>query len=107
MAGPIVNLRSEWILKTFTISGMNEVIVIGASVRAMAFSAIRAGYKVYAIDLFADRDLAAVCPAVKIERYPQDFEAALAGGPQAPWTYTGALENYPQLIERLGTIRPL
>jgi predicted ATP-grasp superfamily ATP-dependent carboligase len=86
---------------------MDELIVLGASVRGLAFSAIRAGYKVYAIDLFADRDLAAVCPAAKIEQYPQAFEAALAAGPQAPWMYTGALENYPRLIERLGTIRPL
>jgi predicted ATP-grasp superfamily ATP-dependent carboligase len=107
MAGLIVNLRSERIPKTFTILGMDELIVIGASVRALAFSAIRAGYKPYAIDLFADRDLAAVCPAVKIERYPDGFEEALAAAPQAPWMYTGALENYPRLIERLAKIRPL
>jgi predicted ATP-grasp superfamily ATP-dependent carboligase len=93
--------------KTFTIICMNELIVIGASVRALAFSAIRAGYKPCAIDLFADRDLAAVCPAVKIERYPDGFEEALAAAPQAPWIYAGALENYPSLIERLAKIRPL
>src|SRR3954463_6218410 len=86
---------------------MNDLIVIGASVRALAFSALRAGYKPYAIDLYADRDLAAVCSTVKISQYPQEFEAALAAAPQAPWTYAGALENYPQLIERLATIRPL
>jgi predicted ATP-grasp superfamily ATP-dependent carboligase len=86
---------------------MDELIVIGASVRALAFSAIRAGYKAYAIDLYADRDLAAVCPAVKIKRYPEEFAEALAAAPQSPWMYTGALENYPGLIERLATIRPL
>lgn len=86
---------------------MDKLIVIGASVRALAFSAIRAGYEPYAIDLYADRDLGAICPAVKIQQYPQDFEAALAAAPHAAWMYTGALENYPQLIERLATIRPL
>jgi predicted ATP-grasp superfamily ATP-dependent carboligase len=107
IAGPIVNLRSEVIPKTFIILSMDELIVIGASVRALAFSAIRAGYKPYAVDLFADRDLAAACPAAKIGRYPQDFEAALSAAPQAPWMYAGALENYPELIEQLAKIRPL
>src|SRR4051812_36466909 len=86
---------------------MDEMIVIGASVRALAFSAIRAGYQPYAIDLYTDRDLAAVCPAVKIQRYPHDFEGALAAAPKAPWMYSGALENYPDLLARLASIRPL
>jgi len=88
-------------------AGMDELIVIGASVRALAFSALRAGFKTYAIDLYADRDLAAVCPAVKIDRYPYAFVTALAAAPQARWMYAGALENYPRLIERLAKIRPL
>ena len=61
----------------------------------------------YAIDLFADCDLVDVCPAVKIKRYPQDFEQALADAPQAPWIYTGGLENYPDLVERMSALRPL
>ena len=84
-----------------------RLIILGASVRAAAFSAIRAGFEPYAIDCYADRDLAAVCPAVKIERYPRDFEPALIAAPQAPWIYTGGLENYPRLVERLAAIRPL
>ncbi len=86
---------------------MKKLIVLGASVRALAASAIRAGYEPYAIDLFTDRDLAAMCCAVKIKRYPDDFYAALAAAPQAAWIYTGGLENYPQLIERLAKVRPL
>jgi predicted ATP-grasp superfamily ATP-dependent carboligase len=84
-----------------------NIIVIGASARAAAFSALRAGMRAYAIDLFADCDLVDVCPAVKIKRYPQDFEQALADAPQAPWIYTGGLENYPDLIERMSALRPL
>jgi len=86
---------------------MESLILLGASVRAAAFSALRAGYAPYAIDLFADRDLAAICPAVKISRYPNDFLPALAAAPQAPWLYTGGLENYPTLIDRLVAVRPL
>src|SRR5262245_39322822 len=86
---------------------MGPLIVLGASVRAAAFSALRAGFFPHAVDLFADRDLAAVCKAVKVANYPHDFIAALAAAPNAPWIYTGGLENYPRLIDRLTTIRPL
>ncbi|MBC7855232.1 MAG: ATP-grasp domain-containing protein [Pirellulaceae bacterium] len=84
-----------------------NIIIVGASARAAAFSALRAGMRPYAIDLFADCDLADACPAVKIEHYPQDFEQALAAAPQAPWIYTGGLENYPDLISRMEPLRPL
>src|SRR6478609_7195881 len=86
---------------------MQTLIVLGASARAAAFSIRRAGYQPYAIDLFADRDLAAICPAVKIQRYPHDFFVSLAAAPQAPWIYTGGLENYPRLVDRLADVRPL
>src|SRR5437588_46110 len=86
---------------------MRSLIVLGASARAAAFSARRAGFEPYAIDLFADRDLAAICPSVKIRRYPHDFLVALAAAPQAPWIYTGGLENFPRLVDRLADVRPL
>lgn len=85
----------------------DRLIILGASCRAAAFSALQAGFQPYTIDLFADRDLTAVCTAAKIERYPQDFLEALAGAPQAPWMYTGGLENYPKLVDKLAEIRPL
>jgi len=86
---------------------MQTLIVLGASARAAAFSIRRAGYQPYSIDLFTDRDLAAICPAVKIQRYPHDFLESLAAAPNAPWIYTGGLENYPRLVDRLAAIRPL
>jgi uncharacterized protein len=86
---------------------MNRLIVLGASVRAAAFSAQRAGFAPYAIDLFADCDLADACPAVKISRYPAEFLTALAAAPEAPWLYCGGLENSPRLVDQLAMIRPL
>jgi len=86
---------------------MKKLIVIGASARAAAYSAYRGGFAPYAIDGFADRDLAAICPAVKIARFPREFLTALAAAPEAPWIYTGGLENHPRLVERLAAIRPL
>jgi predicted ATP-grasp superfamily ATP-dependent carboligase len=83
------------------------LILVGASVRAAAFSAARAGYRPYSIDLFADCDLTALGPAVKIARYPADFFPAIEAAPSAPWIYTGGLENYPRLVDRLSQFRPL
>jgi uncharacterized protein len=85
----------------------NDLIVVGASVRTAAHSVLRAGLKPYAIDQFADRDLSAICPAVKIRRYPYDLLPALGDAPQSPWMYTGGLENYPRLVDRMAEFRPL
>jgi predicted ATP-grasp superfamily ATP-dependent carboligase len=86
---------------------MERLTVLGASVRALAQSARRAGFAPFAIDLFADRDLVECCEAVRLERYPMDFYRALEGAPPGPWMYTGGLENYPRLLARLALIRPL
>jgi uncharacterized protein len=83
------------------------LIILGASVRAAAESAVRAGFEPYCIDLFADADTQTLGPRKKISRYPAEFLPALAAAPQAPWMYTGSLENYPRLIARLAALRPL
>jgi predicted ATP-grasp superfamily ATP-dependent carboligase len=83
------------------------LIILGASVRAAAEGAVRAGIEPYCIDLFADEDTRALGPVRKIDRYPAEFLAALADAPQAPWMYTGSLENYPRLIARMAQMRPL
>lgn len=82
------------------------LIIVGASARGAAQAAIRAGFEPYPIDLFADLDLQHLNP-VQIERYPTEFLTALAAAPQAPWMYTGSLENYPRLVARLARLRPL
>ena len=81
--------------------------MIGASARAAAFSLLRAGYQVVAADLFADVDLSRVCPVARVDDYPDGFERWLAETDCDWWQYTGALENYPELIDRLAKLRPL
>ena len=44
---------------------------------------------------------------MRIEHYPHGVERALATAPPGPWMYTGALENHPELIDRIAAIRPL
>ncbi len=85
------------------------LLILGASARAAAASAARAGFAPIGVDLFADRDLAAIGPAHRVGR--DDYPGALAGlaarMPNAPWIYTGGLENHPDLIDRIARDRPL
>lgn len=85
------------------------LLILGASARAAAGSAIRAGFSPWCADLFADADLRRIAPAIRcpFERYPNAFAEILAAAPDAPWIYTGALENHPNLIRRLSELRPL
>jgi predicted ATP-grasp superfamily ATP-dependent carboligase len=84
-----------------------NLIIIGASTRAAAFSAHRAGLRPWCVDLFADADLARRFPVRKIplQAYPEGFLAALGDAPDGPVLYTGGLENYPDLLARID--RPL
>ncbi|MEW4568254.1 ATP-grasp domain-containing protein [Tautonia sp. JC769] len=87
------------------------VLLVGASVRASAFSAIRAWFDPVAIDLFADWDLRHACPAHRVDppSYPEAIEglSLRATLPGTPWCYTGAIENHPTLIDRIARERPL
>jgi len=84
-------------------------ILIGSSVRAAAMSAIRKGEVPYCIDLFADRDLVRIAETVRcpIADYPHGLPRLLAAAPDLPWDYTGGLENHPDSIAEMRTVRPL
>lgn len=86
-----------------------ELLIIGASARSAAHSALRAGIRPISIDLFADRDLSAIGPASRIESksYPHDFDRLISDLPETPWMYTGALENAPELVDRLAARQPV
>jgi predicted ATP-grasp superfamily ATP-dependent carboligase len=87
----------------------DSLLLAGASVRAAAFAAFRAGLQPWCIDHFADADLHMRCPsaALPAEQYPVGFSEALAAGPPGPWMYTGALENRPALVAKISRQRPL
>jgi predicted ATP-grasp superfamily ATP-dependent carboligase len=86
-----------------------HLLIVGASGRAAAWSARRAGLSPVAADLFADRDLSAVaaCARVPAAEYPGGLVAAAEALPGGPFIYTGALENHPRVLDRLARIRPL
>ncbi len=83
------------------------IAVVGASVRAAAFSLLRAGCNVVAADLFADADLQRECPAARIADYPVGLADWLANTECDGWLYTGAFENHADLIDRMAAMRPL
>lgn len=85
-----------------------RLLIFGATARAAAFSALRAGISPWCVDLFCDSDLRARCPAVRLGgEYPAAFDQIERTLPPGPWTYTGGLENHPQLISDLAARRPL
>lgn len=90
-----------------TIVDAADLLIIGASARAAAHSALRAGMRPWCVDLFADADLRAACPVRRVAAadYPHGLLTALDGAPKAPLLYTGGLENRPGLLERID--RPL
>lgn len=85
------------------------MIIFGASARAAAFSALRAGLRPWCADLFADRDLQARCPVRRIAggQYPSIFAQLVTEAPATPWMYTGGLENRPALVTRVSRRRHL
>lgn len=87
---------------------IKKLAIVGASVRAAAFSALRAGYEVVAADLFADADLRAHCGVTRIESgYPESIAEWLSRTACDGWLFTGAMENHHELITSLAKVRPL
>ncbi len=85
-----------------------HLLIFGASARAAAFSALRAGLRPWCADLFADADLQVRCPAMRLPgRYPHAFLDLAATELPGPWMYTGGLENWPALVGRMARRRPL
>src|SRR5689334_22231352 len=84
------------------------LIIIGASARAAAFSALRAGLRPWCADLFADRDLQNRCAVTRLTgHYPDGFRQVIDSDLPGPWMYTGGLENWPRLVERWAKRRPV
>lgn len=87
----------------------DRILILGASARAAAASARRAGYEPFVIDLFADRDTQSLadCLRCPLEAYPHGLFRLARQAPRMPWMYTGGLENAPELIDALAQERPL
>jgi len=87
----------------------HHLVIVGASARAAAFSALRAGLRPWCADLFADADLESVCPALRLpeHRYPAGLPHLLKQAPPGPWMYAGGMENWPRVVRQIAKSRPL
>ena len=86
---------------------VKPLIIVGASARAAAFSAHRAGYAPYWLDQFGDEDLCQRFRGEMISDYPAGAVALIGKAPDAPFIFTGALENHPGVLEELCRQRTL
>lgn len=84
-----------------------RVLLLGASTRAAAYSARRAGLQPVCADLFADADLRQIAEVLPVVDYPRGLIAAERLAPPCPFLYTGALENHPALVAELCKAREL
>lgn len=80
---------------------------MGASARAAAGSARRAGLHASTADFFADRDCDPAGGATRIEGYSSALVDWLREADVDAWFYTGALENHPALVDQLAAAAPL
>lgn len=83
------------------------LLIVGASVRAAAMSARRAGFLPFAIDMFGDRDLQAVADTIRSHNYPHDIADLAKFFPPAPWMYLGTIDNRLDIIDAISASRPL
>lgn len=85
------------------------ILIIGASARAAAFSAARAGYVPHWLDQFGDLDLRERFQgqAVAAGEYPLGLPGLAQRLPPMPFLITGAMENHLPVLEKLAARRPL
>ncbi len=87
----------------YFISVKHDVLILGASTRAAAFSALRCGLRPRCADYFADRDQAAVCRVDRVDPHnaARQFRELADSLAPSPWLYTGGFENHPHWVETI------
>lgn len=75
-----------------------DLLIVGASTRAAAVSAVRSGFQPICVDRFGDVDLRRVAKVVAVDNDLHRTLDAVLALPPMPWIYTGSLENDPKFI---------
>ena len=84
-----------------------RLLIVGASARAAAESAVRAGFIPLAVDQFGDEDLRRIADLRTCDHFPEQIPARAAELPPAGVVLTGAMENHPTIIKKLTNDRRL
>jgi predicted ATP-grasp superfamily ATP-dependent carboligase len=88
-----------------------SILVIGLSTRAIAESAVRAGYEIVTLDYFGDRDQASLVENLSLMRHfqlPFSAEGLLRASRQIAcpeFVYISNLENHPEVVDDLARKR--
>lgn len=90
------------------------ILLVGYTARMLAELAIRAGYRVTALDFFGDSDLRALAPSLSLLRNfdgkaysPQALAAAARRIDAGAVVYGASFENHPKLVAELASGRQL
>ncbi len=86
-----------------TLSDCPSLLILGASTRAAAASAVRAGFHPVCADRFGDADLQRIATVVAVDNNLRRTLDVIKALPPMPWIYTGSIENDPQLIAAVST----
>ena len=82
----------------FMRTSQTELLIVGASTRAAAASAVRAGFHPVCVDRFGDDDLRRIATVVAVENDLRNTLDAVKALPPMPWIYIGSVENDPKFI---------
>ena len=85
----------------------HPLLIVGASTRAAAASARRAGFDPVCADRFGDEDLRRIASVVAVDNDLHRTLETIKGLPPTPWIYTGSLENDPKFIAAVSERHPL
>lgn len=78
-----------------------EILIVGASARSAAVSAIRSGLRPTCLDMFADDDLQRISETQRVEDYPRGITSQSERISPCRWIYSGAIENHPDIVARI------
>ena len=84
-----------------------SLLILGASTRAAAASAVRAGFAPVCADRFGDEDLRRLASVTAVDNDLHRTLDAVRALPPTPWIYTGSLENDPKFIAAVSERHPL
>ncbi len=76
----------------------SQLLIAGASARSAACSAIRSRLQPISLDMFADEDLKRIGETHRVDDYPRGLPSLADAIEPCRWIYTGALENYPDVV---------
>ncbi len=88
-------------------TSLPSLLILGASTRAAASSAVRAGFAPVCADRFGDEDLRRIATVIAVDNDLHRTLDAVKKLPPTPWIYTGSLENDPKFIASVSERHPL